>query len=85
MISEIETIVRCKQPLKIEKPLQCLLPFSYSDGGRNILQIVLSFLIFLFFSFYFFNALQGDNNSNTVYVLGHKYVLGASHNSLTLA
>ena len=31
-----------------------------------------------FFSFYFLNALQSDNNSNRVYVLGHKYVLGPS-------
>ena len=29
-------------------------------------------------SFYFLNALQSDNNSNRVYVLGHKYVLGPS-------
>ena len=32
----------------------------------------------MFFSFYFLNALQSDNNSNRVYVLGHKYVLGPS-------
>ena len=25
-----------------------------------------------FFRFYFLNALQSDNNSNTVYVLGHQ-------------
>ena len=31
-----------------------------------------------FFSFYFLNALQSDINSNRVYVLGHKYVLGPS-------
>ena len=30
------------------------------------------------FSFYFLNALQSDINSNRVYVLGHKYVLGPS-------
>ena len=34
------------------------------------------FVIFL--SFYFLNALQKDINSNRVYVLGHKYVLGPS-------
>ena len=32
----------------------------------------------IFFSFYFLNALQKDINSNRVYVLGHKYVLGPS-------
>ena len=30
------------------------------------------------FSFYFLNALQSDINSNRVYVLGHKCVLGPS-------
>ena len=34
--------------------------------------------VVIFFSFYFLNALQSDNNSNRVYVLGHKYVLGPS-------
>ena len=38
--------------------------------------VLLSFVIF--FSFYVLNALQSDNNSNRVYVLGHKYVLGPS-------
>ena len=32
--------------------------------------------VVIFFSFYFLNALQKDINSNRVYVLGHKYVLG---------
>ena len=36
-------------------------------------------LLLLFFpSFYFLSALQSDNNSNTVYVLRHKCVLGLS-------
>ena len=34
--------------------------------------------VVIFFSFYFLNALQSDINSNRVYVLGHKYVLGPS-------
>ena len=34
--------------------------------------------VVIFFSFYFLNALQKDINSNRVYVLGHKYVLGPS-------
>ena len=32
----------------------------------------------IFFSFYFLSTLQSDINSNRVYVLGHKYVLGPS-------
>ena len=32
----------------------------------------------MFFSFYLLSALQSDINSNRVYVLGHKYVLGPS-------
>ena len=35
---------------------------------------------FFFFSFYFLNA-QADNYSNTVYVLGHKYILGPFQSS----
>ena len=68
-------IVRSKQPIKIKKPFQSLLTFSHSAGEKNILQTV---LLSFFFSFYFLNALQSDNNSNRVYVLGHKYVLGPS-------
>ena len=51
---------------------------NLSFGERNILQFFLS----IFFSFYFLNALQSDNNSNAVYVLGHKYILGPSQGSL---
>jgi len=36
-----------------------------------IVQTVL--LSFFFFSFYFLNAFQSDNNSSRVYVLGHKH------------
>ena len=45
------------------------------------------FFFVIFFSFYFLNALQKDINSNRVYVLGHKYVLGPSqtHFSTRLA
>ena len=80
MKSENQIIVRCKhkQPIKTEKPLQCLLPFSYRVGERNILQTV---LLSFFFSFYSLNVLQSDNNSNRVYVLGHKYILGPSQSS----
>ena len=52
---------------QIEKPLQCLLTFSYSVGVRNILQTA---LLSIFCSFYFLNALQSDNNSNIVMFLG---------------
>ena len=41
MKSDNQIIVRCKQPIKIEKPFQCLLTFSRSAGERNILQTVL--------------------------------------------
>ena len=34
--------------------------------------------VVIFFSFYLLNALQSYINSNRVYVLGHKYVLGPS-------
>ena len=35
-----------------------------------------NWLCCLFFSFYFLNARQSDNNGNKVYVLEHKYILG---------
>ena len=47
MKSENQIILQCKQPIKTEKPLQRLLPFSYSVGEKNILQNV--FLSFSFF------------------------------------
>ena len=78
MKNENQTIVRCKQPIEIENPLQCLLGFSFSVGERNILQTVSwSF----FWSFYSFNALESGSKSSTVYVLEHKYVLGPSQSS----
>ena len=69
----IEQLYDVKQPIKIEKPLQWLLTFSYNIGERKILP-------FFFFSFYFLNA-QGDNYSSTVYVLGHKYIVGSFQSS----
>ena len=62
MKSEIQIIIKCKQPIKIEKPLQCLLKFSYRAGERNILQTVLSSFSF---SFNFLYAFRSDNNGNT--------------------
>ena len=51
MKSENEIIVRCKEPIEIEKKLQCLLTFSYSVGERNILQTgLLSFFSAFIFS-----------------------------------
>ena len=70
--SENQTVLRCKQPIKIEKPLQCLLTFCYSFGEKHILQTI---WLSIFFSFYFLSALQSDNN-NTVYVLEPKHSLG---------
>ena len=43
---------------------------SHSVEERNILQTI---LLSFFFSFYFLNALQIDNSSNTVYVLEHYF------------
>ena len=41
MKSENQIIVRCKQPIKIEKPFQSLLTFPCIAGERNILQTIL--------------------------------------------
>ena len=70
MKSKNQIIVRCKQPIKTVNPLPCLLQFSHSVGERNVVQTVLSFS--------FLNAPQSDNNSKTVYCLGHKDILGPS-------
>ena len=48
MKSENQIIVRCKQPIKIEKPLECLLTFSHRAGERNILHFVVIFSVFIF-------------------------------------
>ena len=77
MKSVNQIIVRCKQPIKIAKPLQCLLPFSH-----RVTEIFFRlFLCHLLFQFYSLNALQNDNRCNTVYVLGHEYILGPSQSS----
>ena len=41
-------IIRCKQPIKIEKPSQCPLTSSYSVAERNIPQTVLLSFCFQF-------------------------------------
>ena len=41
MKSENQIIARRKQPIKVEKPVQCLLTCSYSVDERIIVQIVL--------------------------------------------
>ena len=41
MKSENQITIRCKQPIKIEKPFQSLLTFPYIAGEKNILQTVL--------------------------------------------
>ena len=53
MKSENQIIVRCQQPIKIEKPLQRLLQFSYRVGEKDILQTVL----LSFFSVFIFSML----------------------------
>ena len=40
--------------------------------------MIVQTVLLLFFSVFFLNALQSDDNSNRVYVLGHKHVLGPS-------
>ena len=74
-------MVRCQQPIKIEKPFKCLLTFSYRVAERIIIQTVLFVCFFAVFNF--LNALQSDNNYHKVYVLRHKYILGPSQSCLT--
>ena len=76
MKSESEIILRCKQPINREAIF--VLPLSHCVGER---QYCFDSFVASFFSFYFLNALQSDNDSKTVYVLGHKYILGASQRS----
>ena len=80
MKSEKQKVVRYKQPIKINKPLQRLFALVKKKNIRY------GFVV-IFFSFHFLNALQSDINSNRVYVLGHKYVLGLSqtHFSMSLS
>ena len=40
--------------------------------------MIVQTVLLLFLQFFFLNALQSDDNSNRVYVLGHKHVLGPS-------
>ena len=65
--------MRSKQSIKIEKPFQSLLTFSHNAGEKKYSS---ECFVVIFLSFYFLSALQSDINSNKVYVLGHKYVLG---------
>ena len=76
MKSKNQIIIRRKLPIKIEKPFQCSLTFSYIVGEKKYFSDC-----FVFFSLYFLTAIQTDNDGNTVYVLGHKYILGPSMNS----
>ena len=45
MKSENQIIVRCKQPIKIEKPLQSLLTFPYITDERNFVVIFSVFIL----------------------------------------
>ena len=77
MKSENRVIVRCKQPIKIEKPLQCLMTFSYSVGERNI---HVTDLLSIFFSVIF--SLPSKVIILAIqFVLGHKNNLGPSQSS----
>ena len=46
------------QPIQIEKPFQSLLKFSHSAGEKIFFRVICCH----FFSVYFLNALQNDNN-----------------------
>ena len=70
MKSKNQIIVRCKQPIKTVNHYSVCCSVSHSVGERNGVQTILSFS--------FLNALQSDNNSKTVYCLGHKDILGPS-------
>ena len=79
MKSENQIIVRCKQPIKIEKPFQSLLTFPYIAGGKKYSsdRFVVIFSVFIL-------SMPSKViicNSNRVYVLGHKYILGPSQSS----
>ena len=45
---ENQIIVPCKEPIKIEKPLQCLLTFSYSVGEKYSSDCLLTFVFSVF-------------------------------------
>ena len=62
------------QDLVISSQLVCI----FIDGKRKAIQLVNARVIVqtVLLPFYFLNTLQSDINSNRVYVLGHKYVLG---------
>ena len=62
---------------------------SHSTCKRSRARDCSDYLLFFFVSLYFLDALKSDNNSNTVYALGHKYaaadsVHNASHLRVTL-
>ena len=64
MKSENQIIVWCKQPIKIEKPLQFWLLFSYSVGERNNLQtkvikmiLIIMIIVMVMIHWFFFRAL----------------------------
>ena len=64
------------QPIKIEKPFQSLLTFVLTALVKK--KILFRVFCCHLLSVYFVNALQSDSNSNSLYVLGHKYVWACS-------
>lgn len=74
MKSENKTNVRCKQPMKVKRPLLC--PCHFLAKLRSYIFRIFFVIIF---SFCFINALQSDDNNNNycnwVYVLGHNIML----------
>ena len=72
-------IVRCKRPIKIEKPLQCLMTLSYSAGERNT---HLTDLLSIFFFSVIFSLPSKVIIIAIQFVFGHKNNLGPSQSSL---
>ena len=66
-------IVRCKQPIKIKKPLQCLSTFS-----GNVGKIFFRLFCCLFSLGFYFSMPSKVIISNKVYVPGHKYISQSS-------
>ena len=62
-------------------PISVFVDVFFTAFFKEIFLRLLCCLFFVFVSLLFLNALQNDNNSNTVYVLAYKYVLHPSHSS----
>ena len=79
--SENQVVVRSNKPIKLGNPskhpryLLHALVKNHCVGEKSccfVVVVVVLFCFFFFVSFYFIKALQSENNSNVVYVLGCK-------------